>query len=88
MRTTPTLISIPEANCSLRAIVLYLAVYYRLARLTAIGSGEAAFYSLVCQLQTYTVLLLLARIFIRISLDSFFIKYFIPGLFVLGTLDQ
>lgn len=55
MRTTPTIISIPEANCSLRTIGLYLVVYYRLARLTAIRSGETAFYSLVCQLQTYAV---------------------------------
>lgn len=50
---------------------LYLAVYYRLARLTAIRAGETAFYGLVCQLQTYTVLLLLARIFIRLLSDYF-----------------
>lgn len=70
MRTTSTFILIPEANCSLRAIGLYF-VYYRLARLTAIRSGETAFYSLVCQLQTYAMLLFSARIFIRLLLDYF-----------------
>lgn len=70
MRTSPTLISIPEANCSLIAIALYLAVYFRLARLTAIRSGETAFYSLICQLQTYAMSLL-ARIFIGLLLDYF-----------------
>ena len=71
MRTSPTLISIPEANCSLTAIGLYLAVYFGLARLTAIRSGETAFYSLICQLQTYAMSLLLARIFIGLLLDYF-----------------
>ena len=53
------------------AIGLYLAVYFRLARLTAIRSGETAFYSLICQLQTYAMSLLLARIFIGLLLDYF-----------------
>lgn len=49
---------------------------------------QTAFYGVVCQLQTYAVLLLLARLFIRLLLDYFFIKCFTPRLFVLGALDQ
>lgn len=67
----PQLFVAPEANSSLRATGLYLAVHYKLARLTAIRSGKTAFYGVVCQLQKYAVLLLLARIFIRLLLDYF-----------------
>lgn len=67
----PQLFVAPEANSSLRATGLYLAVHYKLARLTAIRSGKTAFYGVVCQLQRYAVLLLLARIFIRLLLDYF-----------------
>lgn len=37
------------------AIALYLAVYFRLARLTAIRSGENCLYSLICQPVTYAM---------------------------------
>lgn len=67
----PQLFVAPEANSSLRATGLYLAVHNKLARLTAIRSGKTAFYGVVCQLQRYAVLLLLARIFIRLLLDYF-----------------
>lgn len=67
----PHLFVAPEANSSLRAIGLCLAVYYKLARFIAIRSGKTAFYGVVCQLQKYAVLLLLARIFIRLLLDYF-----------------
>lgn len=67
----PHLLVAPEANSSLRAIGLYLAVYYKLARFIAIRSGKTAFYGVVCQLQKYAVLLLLARIFIRLLLNYF-----------------
>lgn len=67
----PHLFVAPEANSSLRAVGLCLAVYYKLARFLAIRSGKTAFYGVVCQLQKYAVLLLLARIFIRLLLDYF-----------------
>lgn len=70
IRTTPTLILIPEAICTLRAMGLYLAVCYRVIRLTATRSGKTAFYGLICWLQTYAVLLR-SRIFIRLRLDYF-----------------
>lgn len=71
MTPLPHLFVAPEANSSLRAIGLCLAVYYKLARFITIRSGKTAFYGVVCQLQKYAVLLLLARIFIRLLLDYF-----------------
>lgn len=50
---------------------LYLAVLLQVGQLTAIRSGKTAFYGLVGHLQTYSLLLLLARIFIRLMSDYF-----------------